>query len=229
MQTIFGKIFLIGVLLILISSRPGLTQKSVTWDSTSRPAVYEPLVEQFRTFPPGRKNTVLLGNSITFWGDWAERLGNKIKNQGIPGDNTYGVLDRIQEVVQNKPSRVLILIGINDLAASIPDSIILLNYARIIDRIHTGSPATKIYFQTLLPTNASFRASVNHKEKNVLKINAALKVMANDKKIGFIDLYSHFTDSSGALAKDYTWDGVHLNQRGYDQWVRILKKGGYLK
>lgn len=213
-----------------MSATPGLSRQS-SWDSTSRPAVYAPLVEQFRTFPPGKKSLVLLGNSITFWGDWTERLGKKIKNQGIPGDNTYGVLDRIPEVVRNKPSGVFILIGINDLAANIPDQVILMNYARIIDRIRSASPSTKIYFQTLLPTNASFRASVNHyhKEKNILRINAVLKEIAHEKQIGLIDLYAHFADSSGALIRDYTWDGVHLNQRGYDQWVSLLKKGHYLK
>lgn len=227
----YKKIFLIGISSVLMFSTGALAQHKTSWDSTSRPAVYWPLVEQFRAFPPRKKDVVLLGNSITFWGDWAERLGRKIKNQGIPGDNTFGVLNRIQEVIQNHPSKVFILIGINDLAANIPDSIILINYVRIIDRIKTASPSTEIYFQTLLPTNASFGVLANHyyKEKNILAINAALKEIASEKEIKIIDLYTSFADTSGNLIKDYSWDGVHLTQKGYAQWVKVLKDGGNLK
>jgi lysophospholipase L1-like esterase len=228
----YKKIFLIGISFVLMYSADALSQNKISWDSTSRPAVYSPLVGQFRAFPPGKKDIVFLGNSITFWGDWGERFKKlKIKNQGIPGDITFGVLDRIHEVISGKPSKVFILIGINDIARHIPDSVIIRNYIRIIDRIRAGSPATKIFFQTLLPTNASFHALTSHyhKEKDILEINAALRKIASEKKIGLIDLYAHFADASGNLIKDYSWDGVHLTQKGYAQWVKILKEGHYLK
>lgn len=230
--SLYAKILAISILIVLMHPTNGWAQDKITWDSTYRPAVYGPLVEQFRTFAPGKKDVVLLGNSITFWGDWNERFKKpKIRNQGIPGDITFGVLDRIGEVTRGKPAKVFILIGINDIARHIPDSIIEQNYIRIIDKIRTGSPGTEIFFQTLLPTNASFNALTSHyhKEKNILEINAALKKIAAAKKIGLIDLYAHFADDSGKLIKRYSWDGVHLTQKGYAEWVKVLKEGHYLR
>ncbi len=216
----------------LVLSLSALAQGKVSWDSTARPNVYNMLVERFRNFPPDRSDIVFLGNSITFWGDWKERLKDcGVKNQGIPGDITFGVLDRIGEVVKGKPSKVFILIGINDLAHHIPDSVIIENYRRIIARIEKGSPETEIFFQTLLPTNSTFQRMWNfhNKDNDIRKINIALKELTAKEGIRFIDLYSHFVDSTGNLIKEYTWDGVHLTQKGYGEWVKILKGGHYLK
>lgn len=208
-----------------------LSQSKIPWDSTYRPEVYNMLVERFQSFPPGKKDVVFLGNSITFWGDWKERLKSwHIKNQGIPGDITFGVLQRLKEAMSGKPSKIFILIGINDIAHHIPDSVILKNYERIIDGIHEGSPSTMIFFQTLLPTNASFHKlpGYYHREKDILKINAGLKKIAAKKDVTFINLYPHFADTSGNLIKDYTWDGVHLTQKGYVEWIKFLKDRHYL-
>ncbi|HTN06170.1 GDSL-type esterase/lipase family protein [Agriterribacter sp.] len=203
------------------------------WDSTSRPDIFKSRVELFRSLPHSKKDIVFLGNSITFWGEWNQLTGlSRIKNRGIPGDITFGVLERLDEVIDGKPQKVFILIGINDLAANIPDSIILLNYKRIIHRIQTGSPSTKIYFQTILPTNDILNKgySIYTKDENIRKINDALKQISFDSnRIEVIDLYELFADESGKLKKEYTWDGVHLNKNGYDQWVRLLRDGKYLK
>lgn len=207
---------------------PVLSQDKVTWDSTYRPNVYKMLVDQFHAFPPHRDDIVFLGNSITFWGNWKERLKNyPIKNQGIPGDMTFGVLDRLDAAIKNSPSKVFILIGINDLSHKIPDHVIIGNYTRIIDYIQAKSPSTQILFQTILPTNASLTHL--HPANDIVALNAALKKLAAKENIEAIDLYTHFVDSSGNLKEKFTWDGVHLTQKGYAQWVKILKDGHYLQ
>ncbi|MEO6705801.1 MAG: alpha/beta fold hydrolase [Ginsengibacter sp.] len=197
------------------------------------PDIYEPMVESFRFQPHSKKDIILLGNSITFWGDWQQLTGlSYIKNRGIPGDNTFGVIKRLDEVIDRKPKKIFILIGINDLSANIPDSIILKNYKIIIDKINVGSPSTKIYFQTILPINDihNKKSNIFTKHENIRKINTSLKQLAfNSKKMVVIDLYGLFADDSGYLKKEYTWDGIHLNMNGYNKWATILKNGKYLK
>ncbi|TAN13123.1 MAG: sialate O-acetylesterase [Chitinophagaceae bacterium] len=227
----FVKILVFAGFCFFMSLLEASSQSKVSWDSTYRPDVYNMLVEGFRTFPPRQKDIVFLGNNITFWGDWKERLKNcHVKNQGIPGDITFGVIDRLKEAISGKPSKIFILVGVNDIARHIPDSVIVRNYARIINYLQVNSPSTIIFFQTLLPTNPSFHSLPDyyHKEKDILEINAALKKIALSTKIKLIDLYPHFVDSSGNLKKDFTWDGVHLTQKGYTEWVQILKTGHYL-
>lgn len=206
--------------------------QKVAWDSLTLPDVYPIRVELFNSMSHSKKDIVFLGNSITFWTDWSELVKSKhLKNRGIPGDVTFGVLKRLDEVINGKPAKVFILIGINDLGRNIPDSIILRNYERMVSRIKAGSPATRIYLQTILPTNESFN-KLKHlykKEASISYINSKMKEMAIRKKVVFVDLHSHFADDQGRLKKEYTWDGVHLTLAGYRKWVEVLDAGKYLR
>lgn len=202
------------------------------WDSTFRPNNWELKVGEFKSFPNSSKDIIFLGNSITAGIDWMELLGRTdVRNRGISGDITFGVLERLNEVTEGKPAKVFILIGINDISRNIPDSIILSNYQRIIEHIKKESPSTKIFFQTLLPVNNEFTQFKNHynKDEHILLVNAELKKLAEKERIGLIDLYPHFLNADKKLDKKYTIDGLHLNAEGYKVWKDILMKGHYLE
>jgi lysophospholipase L1-like esterase len=219
--------------LIIALSSITMTVYSQTaqWDSTYRPAAYKNKVEQFKSYPNTSKDIIFLGNSLTANTDWAELLGlANLKNRGISGDITFGVLERLDEIIEGKPEKVFILIGINDISRNIPDSLILMNHKKMVSRIKAGSPLTKIYLQTLLPTNNTFDKFKNHynKEQHILGVNEALKKLAVIEKVTLIDLYPHFLDSNKRLDEKYTIDGLHLNVLGYTKWKEVLISGKYL-
>ena len=200
------------------------------WDSTYRPGLYKFKVQLYESYPHSKKDIVFLGNSITDRVDWNELLGMvHVHNRGISGDITFGVLQRLNEVIDGYPEKVFILIGINDVSRNIPDSLIANNYREIVDRIKKASPRTKIYFQTLLPVNNEFTQFKNHynKDEHILWLNQQIKALGKEKGITVIDLYPHFLDQQQKLDKKYTLDGLHLNAEGYKVWAAILKK--YLK
>ncbi|RYF85411.1 MAG: sialate O-acetylesterase [Chitinophagaceae bacterium] len=206
--------------------------QSPKWDSTFRPNNYELKVEEFRSFPNSSKDIIFLGNSITAGIDWMELLGRTdVRNRGISGDITFGVLERLDEVTEGKPAKVFILIGINDISRNIPDSVIINNHRKIVQRIKKESPKTKIYFHTLTPVNNEFTQFKNHynKDEHILYVNEALKKMAAEEKITVIDLYPHFLNADKKMDKKYTIDGLHLNAAGYKVWSDLLKKGKYLE
>ncbi len=201
-----------------------LFAQKLQWDSTYRPGIFEMKVEQFRAFPNAGTDIIFLGNSITDYTDWNELLNlEEARNRGISGDITFGVLERLDEVTEGKPSKIFILIGINDISRNIPDSIILTNYKKIIRRIKKESPETKIYFNTLLPVNNSFtdRAHFN-KDEHILFVNEELKKLGVAEKISVIDIHPHFLDAGKRLDKKYTYDGLHLDMRGYQKWASLL-------
>lgn len=202
------------------------------WDSTFRPNNFALKVELFKSFPNSTKDIIFLGNSITAGTDWMELLGNtNVRNRGISGDITYGILERLDEVTEGKPAKVLILIGINDISRNVPDSQIICNYEKMIHRIQKESPSTKIYFHTLMPVNNEFTQFKNHynKDEHILYVNAELAKLAQKEKITLIDLYPHFQGKDGKLDKRYTIDGLHLTAAGYQVWAELLKKGKYLQ
>jgi lysophospholipase L1-like esterase len=202
------------------------------WDSTVRPGNFKLKWDQFKSYPDSKTDIIFVGNSITAGVDWNELLAiPNARNRGISGDISFGVLERLGEVTEGKPAKVFILIGINDIQRNIPDSVILRNYLQIIRQIKAESPATKIYFQTLLPVNNEFTQFKNHynKDEHILFVNSELKKMGVAEKITVIDLYPIFLNDLKKLDKRYTVDGLHLNADGYKVWADILKKGNYLK
>ncbi|GGE64372.1 lysophospholipase L1-like esterase [Pedobacter psychrotolerans] len=224
----FRKYFTAFSLLLLVAV--SVKSQTVTWDSTYRPGKYVELVKKFKDDLKSKKDIVFLGNSITAGTDWSKLLDLPLaKNRGISGDITFGVLERLQDVIDGKPSKVFILIGINDISRNIPDSIILKNYKMMISRIRKGSRKTQIYFNTLLPVNSSFEKFKNHygKDQHILYLNEEIRKFTS-KNVTVIDLYPHFTDSDQHLNAALTKDGLHLLPAGYDVWAAFLKKSGYL-
>ena len=218
-------------LVLVVAAFTGKAQ-APKWDSTHRPNNFALKVEQFRSFPNSSSDIIFLGNSITAGTDWMELLGRTdVRNRGISGDITFGVLERLDEVVEGKPAKVFILIGINDISRNVPDSFIIDNYRKMIQRIKTGSPQTKIYFHTLMPVNNEYTQFKNHynKDEHILFVNEELKKLAAREKITVIDLYPHFLNAEKKLDKKFTIDGLHLNVEGYKVWAAVLKKGGYLE
>lgn len=203
----------------------------VKWDSTYRPAKYREIVEKFKAEPITKKDFVFLGNSITAGTNWAKLLNlPQAKNRGISGDITFGVLDRLQEIIDGKPAKIFILIGINDISRDIPDSVIVNNYKKMIARIRKGSKKTQIYFNTLLPVNSSFEKFKKHygKDQHILYVNEQIKSLSA-KNVTVIDLYPVFLDKDNHLKAELTKDGLHLIPEGYRVWSDFLNTSGYLK
>lgn len=213
------------LLAIIAALSFGVRAQDAKWDSTYRPNNYKLKVEQFASYPNSSNDIIFLGNSITANVDWNELLErNDVKNRGISGDITFGVLERLSEVTEGKPAKVFILIGINDISRNIPDSIIARNHRLIVSRIKAESPRTKIYFQTLLPVNNEFTQFKNHynKDEHILFVNNELRKLAEKEKITLIDLYPHFLNANKKLDNKFTQDGLHLTAAGYKVWKDIL-------
>ena len=194
-------------------------------DSSYQTTYYNQKLTLFRLLPDTKGEIVFLGNSITDIGEWSEIWQNpKVKNRGISGDITFGVLARLDEVLSSKPKKLFVMIGVNDIARNIPDAMILSNYRRLIDRVQIESPRTQLIMQSVLPTNDEFKPFKNHygKDDRIRAVNAGMQALCADLGVAFVDLYPRFLDASGKLDKQYTNDGLHLNGAGYMLWKKIL-------
>lgn len=197
------------------------------------PEYWPQRVAQFEKEPVVTGSIVFLGNSITQMADWKKLLNDSsVINRGIGGDITFGVLKRLDDIIVRRPSKIFILIGINDIGKDIPDAVIADNVKRIITRILQGSSSTKIYLQSILPLNPDMKGFPQHydKQDHVINTNKLLKAAAESLKIDFVDLFPVFTDAKGRLNEKYSVEGLHLvpNGEGYKIWVDHLRKKGYL-
>ncbi|HMG90470.1 MAG TPA: hypothetical protein VK589_10425 [Chryseolinea sp.] len=70
---------------------------------------YQKRVALFESQPIQKGGVIILGNSIAEYGDWQKLLNDlSIINRGIAADNTFGVLDRLDDVIVRHPDKLFI-------------------------------------------------------------------------------------------------------------------------
>jgi lysophospholipase L1-like esterase len=184
----------------------------------------------FEKLPNSENEIIFLGNSISDGCNWSELFNNpKILNRGISGDVTDGVLDRLDEVTESKPSAIFIMIGVNDLARGKSVEYIVSNYKQILEKIVADSKGTKIYIQSVLPVNDEFQKFKNHvkKTEQILAVNENLKNLSAQYRAKYIDLFPLFAMENNKLNPKYSNDGLHLTGDGYVLWKSVVEK--YIK
>ncbi|WP_259067893.1 GDSL-type esterase/lipase family protein [Mucilaginibacter sp. X4EP1] len=186
---------------------------------------------QFEKEPIVTGKIIFLGNSITEMGNWKKATGDTtVINRGIGGDVTFGVLKRLKDITDRRPSKVFLLIGINDIGKDIPEAVIADNDLKIVREIHAKSPQTRIYVESVLPVNSTIKNFPQHydKEEHVLALNKLLQINAAAGNYTYVDIFHLFADANGRLNSEYTYEGLHLKPPAYDIWVAYLRKMGYL-
>lgn len=194
-------------------------------DSASFSTYYFQRLTHFRTLPEISGSTIFLGNSITDGAEWNELFQDgRIRNRGISGDVTAGVLYRLNNVVSSRPAKIFLLIGVNDLARGRSADSVAMSIFEIAKRIRQESPQTKLFVQSLLPVNdelGKFPGHVN-KGKEIVRINRLLKDSAGVFHYVFINIHDAFCNDQGKMDVSYTNDGLHLKGDGYLLWQHLI-------
>ena len=192
------------------------------------PEHYRERIEAFRVEEAHRGGIVMLGNSITEFGDWKRLLGDAgAVNRGIAGDNTFGMLERLSDVIGLRPRVRVVEAGVNDIGQWVPVGMIAGNIGSIVQYERAKSPGTKVYVVCVLPTNDQARQNypeVAGKNDVARELDGRLQESAGSYGYVYIDLASQVADGSGNLDERYAKpDGLHLNEAGYGLFVRLLK------
>ena len=205
----------------------GSAQQQAEIDSSYANGHYLQRLEFFKKMPDKKNEIVFLGNSITEGGKWQELVPSKnVVNRGISGDVTYGIIARTDEVLASKPSKIFMLIGINDMKRGTPQEVILNNYKKIIRMVKQQSPATKLYIESILPVNKAMLPASYAKLSNaaILEMNMQLKAIAKEQQLTYVNLHDVFAGTDGELKKELSIDGLHLKSAAYILWADYLKK-----
>nr|WP_067053275.1 family 20 glycosylhydrolase [Mucilaginibacter sp. L294] len=186
---------------------------------------YQQRATHFKTLPQTTGDIVFLGNSITDGAEWDELFGDShIKNRGISGDISAGVIARLPEVAGRKPAKVFLLIGVNDLSRNTtPDSLVK-NIMLIAGYLHEATPATQVYVQSILPVNKIYNKFGTHtgKSAQITEVNAKLQALAASHHYTYINIHDAFCGTDGLLRPDLSNDGLHLKGEGYLIWKHLL-------
>ena len=176
------------------------------------------------------KRVVFMGNSIIEgWSNFDKDffIDNPFVNRGISGQTTPQMLIRFRpDVVNLKPTSVVILAGINDIAGN-TGPISLENTAENIMSMAEIAIANniKVYICSTLPAiDFPWSPGLNPGPK-VIKLNSLLKDYCDKNNITYVDYFSAMADEKGGLkVPEYTSadDLVHPNLAGYKLMEKII-------
>ncbi len=175
------------------------------------------------------ERVVLMGNSITeFWTreDPSFFEGKSFVNRGISGQTTPQMLLRFRaDVVELKPTAVVILAGINDIAENTgPISLkqIFQNIKSMVEMAQSNN--IDVILSSVLPAyDFPWRPGLQPAQK-VIQLNAMIKFYANEQKLEYVDYFSAMADERNGLKREYGLDEVHPNRAGYKVMAPLLEK-----
>lgn len=176
----------------------------------------------------GEHRVVFMGDSITeFWLQQRPQFFNNKPyiNRGISSQTTPQMVLRFkQDVILLKPSIVVILAGINDIAGNTGPSTLQMIMDNIISMIVLAkSNDIDVIVCSLLPANDfPWKKEMKPAEK-VIQLNTMIKLYANQNNITYVDYFSAMVNTSKGLRKDLGDDGVHPNTKGYTIMEPLLE------
>ena len=178
-------------------------------------------LNKYLTSNPDTSTILFVGTSITAgFPLFKEFQNNHYINLGFAGATNHNLTGIIEQAIRKKPRAIVLESGINDIRYRFDSALAFNEGCHNIDLICSLSPGTKIYVQSVLPTQVK---SLN---ESVKAYNTQLKAYCNSRKITFMNIYSAFLYGD-KLDSDLTIDGIHLSETGYF----VLKKSisPYLK
>ena len=176
-----------------------------------------------------QKRIVFMGDSITeFWGviDPECFSGKPYINRGISGQTTPQMLIRFRaDVIALRPTAVVILAGINDIAGNTGSSSIEMIRDNIFSMVELAKVNhIKVILCSVLPAY-DFPWKPNQEPiKKIKALNEILKNYAAANNIVYVDYYSAMVDKRLGLNIEYSNDGVHPNKTGYQIMQPIIEK-----
>ena len=177
-------------------------------------------------------NYLFLGDSITNYYNLDKYYeGYKVVNSGVCGDQTDDILNDLKKraYVYN-PSTIFLLIGTNDLDHDKSNEEIIEKIESIVKDLNKNLPNAKIYLESIYPINNTNDKKINKSligkrdNKRVVEINDKLEKYCNNKNCTYIDIYSLLKDKDGNLKLEYTKEGLHISNEGYEVITKELKK-----
>jgi lysophospholipase L1-like esterase len=178
---------------------------------------------------PGQKRIVFLGDSITeFWSTVEPHYfsGKQYINRGISGQTTPQILLRFRaDVVALKPTIVVVLAGINDIAGNTGPATLemIANNIFSISELAKANQIKVILCSVLPAYDFTWNPHQNPAEK-VIALNKMIKNYADANGILYLDYFSAMNDENNGLKIAYSDDGVHPNKLGYQVMASLAEK-----
>lgn len=166
------------------------------------------------------KEISLIGHSILDYWNIEEVNNQAVNNLAIAGITTKQYINLIlaQGLIKSLGNKAILMFGTNDIVyADWTKEQILSDIQQVIEKLKAINNNIQLYFLEITPV----ALRIDRNNAVIRELNAFLK--ENLKSVRWIALDSKFSDHYGKLNLDYTNDGLHLNEQGYQLLENIIK------
>ena len=166
------------------------------------------------------KEISLIGHSILDYWNIEEVNNQSVNNLAIAGITTKQYIDLIltQGLIKSLGNQAILMFGTNDIVyADWTKEQILSDIQQVIEKLKAINNNIQLYFLEITPV----ALRIDRNNEVIRELNAFLK--ENLKSVRWIALDSKFSDHYGKLNLDYTNDGLHLNEQGYQLLEDIIR------
>lgn len=179
-----------------------------------------------------QKTIVMFGDSLTdyFPMEKLKDIDAQIINSGVAGDTIAEMGARLSyDVFPYQPDIILMQGGANDFMMSLyPGAKPLAErLIRLALRIRKQLPETKIYIESMYPAHTkriglmpSWAEGKSNEE--IQKINGEIQKLCKENHFEYVDVFSKLIGEDGQLSREYTVDGIHLQEKAYDVVAAII-------
>jgi len=173
---------------------------------------------------------VFMGNSITE--GWIKSHpeffeGKSYVNRGISGQTTPQMLLRFrQDVIDLKPSVVVILAGINDIAGNTGPATIEMIMDNLMSMAELATANNiKVVLCSVLPAkDFPWRPGMEPAEK-VVQLNSLLRTYAEQNSFVYVDYFSAMANDVNGMKEGLASDEVHPTALGYSVMEPLVEDG----
>lgn len=152
-------------------------------------------------------------------------LGEK----GVTYQKTGEKVDLTQVLQQKQYGKIYIMLGMNELGYR-DTEYFLEEYRAVLTQIRQWQPQAIIFIMANLHVSqAKNNLETEFNNININSKNAAAASLADGRDIFYLDSNPLFTDESGLLKEELTFDGVHLYANNYPVWKDFLMEHGVVR
>ena len=128
-----------------------------------------------------------------------------------------------QALEEKSFGKVYIMLGINELGWSY-SSVFKKTYGDLIDKVRELEPGAVIYIQSILPvTKEKSDSDPIYNNAKIREYNSLLAKLAEEKGVCYLNVQESVGLDGGALPKEASTDGIHLNKAYCEKWLNYLK------
>ena len=80
-----------------------------------------------------------------------------------------------------------------------------------------------VYLSSVLPVDVyPWRRDITNAVDLIHELNIRIKQLADERQVQYIDYFSQMSKSNGGMIDEYTYDGVHPTDKGYEVMEKIV-------